>query len=204
MSEPILPLSIFRRARRSPAANVAGLLLGGELLRVHLRRHSVHAAGPSLQRAADRGRVAGRFADVDRRSPACRSCWVTRVGAKPGDGGRDGADRRGDHLGHPGARSAAISCANLAGPMGVSGAGTAFSFIPISDRRARRGARKARAGLASGLLNTSEQLGGAIGIAIARASPRARPRRSRTQATPFRWLSPAASSTPCGCSGRSR
>ena len=56
--------------------------------------------------------------------------------------------------------------ANLAGPMVVAGAGTAFAFIPISIA-ALAGVREQQAGLASGLLNTSQQLGGAIGIAIA-------------------------------------
>jgi MFS family permease len=56
--------------------------------------------------------------------------------------------------------------ANLAGPMAVAGAGTAFSFIPISVA-ALSGIRAHEAGLASGLLNTSQQLGGVIGIALA-------------------------------------
>jgi MFS family permease len=56
--------------------------------------------------------------------------------------------------------------ANLAGPMVVAGAGTAFAFIPISIA-ALTGVEERQAGLASGLLNTSQQLGGAIGIAIA-------------------------------------
>src|SRR5215204_1488863 len=56
--------------------------------------------------------------------------------------------------------------ANLAGPMIVAGAGTAFAFIPISIA-ALAGVKEQQAGLASGLLNTSQQLGGAIGIAIA-------------------------------------
>jgi MFS family permease len=56
--------------------------------------------------------------------------------------------------------------ANLAGPFAVAGAGTAFAFIPISIG-ALAGVAEDRAGLASGLLNTSQQLGGAIGIAIA-------------------------------------
>jgi hypothetical protein len=55
---------------------------------------------------------------------------------------------------------------DLAGPMVVAGAGTAFAFIPISIA-ALAGVAKHQAGLASGLLNTSQQLGGAIGIAIA-------------------------------------
>jgi len=48
----------------------------------------------------------------------------------------------------------------------VAGAGTAFAFIPISIA-GLAGVEEHRAGLASGLLNTSQQVGGAIGIAIA-------------------------------------
>jgi MFS family permease len=56
--------------------------------------------------------------------------------------------------------------ANLAGPLAVAGAGTAFLFIPISIA-ALTGVAEHQSGLASGLLSTSQQLGGAIGIAIA-------------------------------------
>jgi energy-coupling factor transporter transmembrane protein EcfT len=56
--------------------------------------------------------------------------------------------------------------ANLAGPMLLAGAGTAFAFIPISIA-ALAGVAEHQSGLASGLLNTSRQLGGALGIAIA-------------------------------------
>jgi len=55
---------------------------------------------------------------------------------------------------------------NLLGPLVVAGAGTAFAFIPISIA-ALAGVSEQQAGLASGLLSTSQQLGGAIGIAIA-------------------------------------
>ena len=54
----------------------------------------------------------------------------------------------------------------LAGPFFVAGAGTAFAFVPISIA-GLTGVVRQEAGLASGLLNTSQQLGGAIGIAIA-------------------------------------
>ena len=54
----------------------------------------------------------------------------------------------------------------LAGPFFVAGAGTAFAFIPISIA-GLSGVTERDAGLASGLLNTSQQLGGAIGVAIA-------------------------------------
>jgi hypothetical protein len=54
----------------------------------------------------------------------------------------------------------------LAGPFFVVGAGTAFAFIPISIA-GLTGVTERDAGLASGLLNTSQQLGGAMGVAIA-------------------------------------
>ena len=56
--------------------------------------------------------------------------------------------------------------ASLAGPFFVVGIGTAFAFIPVSIA-ALAGVAEHQAGLASGLINTSQQLGGAIGVAIA-------------------------------------
>ena len=56
--------------------------------------------------------------------------------------------------------------ANLAGPFLITGVGTAFAFIPVSIA-ALAGVAEHEAGLASGLLNTSQQLGGAIGVAVA-------------------------------------
>jgi EmrB/QacA subfamily drug resistance transporter len=56
--------------------------------------------------------------------------------------------------------------ADLAGPFFVAGMGTAFSFIPVSIG-ALAGVVERDAGVASGLLNTSQQLGGAIGVAVA-------------------------------------
>jgi hypothetical protein len=55
---------------------------------------------------------------------------------------------------------------DLAGPFFVAGAGTAFAFIPVSIG-ALAGVTERDAGVASGLLNTSQQLGGAIGVAVA-------------------------------------
>src|SRR6266571_3629496 len=56
--------------------------------------------------------------------------------------------------------------ADLAGPFFITGIGTAFAFIPVSIA-ALAGVGERDAGLASGLLNTSQQLGGAIGVAVA-------------------------------------
>ena len=55
--------------------------------------------------------------------------------------------------------------ADLTGPLLLVGAGTAFSFIPISVA-GLAGVPAAASGVASGLLNTSQQLGGAIGVAV--------------------------------------
>jgi EmrB/QacA subfamily drug resistance transporter len=55
---------------------------------------------------------------------------------------------------------------DLAGPFFVAGMGTAFAFIPVSIG-ALAGVTERDAGVASGLLNTSQQLGGAIGVAVA-------------------------------------
>jgi EmrB/QacA subfamily drug resistance transporter len=55
---------------------------------------------------------------------------------------------------------------SLLGPFLVTGLGTAFAFIPVSIA-ALAGIQEHEAGLASGLLNTTQQLGGALGVAVA-------------------------------------
>jgi hypothetical protein len=55
---------------------------------------------------------------------------------------------------------------DLAGPFFVAGAGTALAFIPISIG-ALTGIAEQDAGVASGLLNTTQQIGAAIGVAVA-------------------------------------
>ena len=80
--------------------------------------------------------------------------------------------------------------ANLAGPFFVTGAGTAFAFIPVSIA-GLAGVAEREAGLASGLLNTSQQVGGAIGVAIA----------STVMATHFKTLTHAGATTPAALTG---
>src|SRR6201996_5145603 len=55
---------------------------------------------------------------------------------------------------------------DLAGPFFVGGIGTAFTFIPVSIG-ALTGVTEPDAGVASGLLNTSQNLGSVIGVAVA-------------------------------------
>jgi hypothetical protein len=73
---------------------------------------------------------------------------------------------------------------NLAGPFFVVGIGTAFAFIPVSTA-ALAGVAEHQAGLASRLISTSRQLGGAIGVAVASTTSSAwsrYPRRKPDQA----------------------
>ena len=163
VSEPILPLSIFRQ-RTLAGANIAGLLLGGSFF-AFIFVGTLYMQQVLHYSALQTG-VAWLAASLTSIALAGLSqLLVTRVGAKPVmavgmtliGAGIIWATQVPVH-GH--------FLANLAGPMGVAGAGTAFSFIPISIA-ALAGVEERRAGLASGLLNTSEQLGGAIGIAIA-------------------------------------
>ena len=48
----------------------------------------------------------------------------------------------------------------------ISGLGLALAFVPMSIG-ALTGVRPADAGVASGLINTTQQVGGAIGVAVA-------------------------------------
>jgi EmrB/QacA subfamily drug resistance transporter len=80
--------------------------------------------------------------------------------------------------------------ADLAGPFFVAGAGTAFAFIPVSIA-GLAGIAHHEAGLASGLLNTSQQVGGAIGVAIA----------STVAATHFKTLIHSGSTAPAALTG---
>src|SRR5258707_1156407 len=80
--------------------------------------------------------------------------------------------------------------ASLAGPFVIVGVGTAFAFIPVSIA-ALAGVAEHEAGLASGLLNTSQQVGGAIGVAIA----------STVAATHFNTLTQAGIATPAALTG---
>ena len=163
VESPLLPPSIFR-LRTLAGANTAGLLLGasffglffvGTLYMQQVLHYSALQSGVAwLATSLTSIALAG-----------LSQLLVTRVGAKvvmaigmtligAGVIWATQVPVHGHYL------------ANLAGPMVVAGAGTAFAFIPVSIA-ALAGVGEHQAGLASGLLNTTQQLGGAIGIAIA-------------------------------------
>jgi EmrB/QacA subfamily drug resistance transporter len=163
VASPVLPLSLFR-LRTLAGANVAGLLLCGSFYSFifvgTLYMQQILHYSP-LQTG-----VAWLAASVTSISLAGISqLLVTRAGVKI-------VMAVGMTLIGAGVIWAtqvpvdAHFLANLAGPFIVTGAGTAFAFIPISIA-ALAGVTEHQAGLASGLLNTSQQLGGALGIAIA-------------------------------------
>jgi EmrB/QacA subfamily drug resistance transporter len=79
---------------------------------------------------------------------------------------------------------------DLAGPFFITGAGTAFAFIPVSIA-GLAGVTEGDAGLASGLLNTSQQIGGAIGVAVA----------SSIAATHFNTLTGSGANTTAALTG---
>jgi hypothetical protein len=55
--------------------------------------------------------------------------------------------------------------ADLLGPMVVAAAGLGLAFVPVTIA-AVAGVRDHEAGLASGLINTAQQVGGALGLAV--------------------------------------
>jgi EmrB/QacA subfamily drug resistance transporter len=162
-ADPVMPLSIFR-LRTLAGANVAGLLLGGSffafifvgtLYMQQVLHYSALQTGLAwLATSLTSVALAGVSQALVTRGGAK---IVMVVGMALIGAGVLWATRVPVH-GH--------FLANLAGPFVVAGAGTAFAFIPISIG-ALAGVSEHQAGLASGLLNTSQQLGGAIGIAIA-------------------------------------
>ena len=163
VDSPLLPLSIFR-LRTLAGANAAGLALGGSffafifvgtLYMQQVLHYSALQTGVAWLATSLTSIALAGLAQL----------LVTRIGAKivmvvgmtligAGVIWATQVPVHGHFLG------------NLAGPFVVAGAGTAFAFIPISIA-ALAGVSEHQAGLASGLLNTSQQLGGALGIAIA-------------------------------------
>jgi EmrB/QacA subfamily drug resistance transporter len=159
--DPLMPLSIFR-LRTLVGANVAGLILGTVLfamfLMLTLYMQQVLGYSP-LRTGVAYLAVAGTAIVWS----ALAAQLVTRVGVKPVlvagmaflTAGLAyftqvsvGGSYTGDLL--PGFLVIAI--------------GMGFSFVPISIA-ALAGVRASEAGLASGLINTSQQIGGALGIA---------------------------------------
>jgi EmrB/QacA subfamily drug resistance transporter len=184
---PLLPLRIFRLPTVA-GANAVGLLLGGSFF-AYIFVGTLYMQQVLLYSALQTG-LAWLAASVTSVALAGLSqALVTRVSAKlimaVGMGLIGGGI-----IWTTAAPLHGRFWADLAGPFFVVGAGTAFAFIPVSIA-ALAGIAEREAGLASGLLNTSQQIGGAIGVAIA----------STVAATHFRTLIHSGSAAPAALTG---
>ncbi|HLX32813.1 MAG TPA: MFS transporter [Gaiellaceae bacterium] len=163
VENPLMPLSIFRILTLA-GANVVGLLLGASifadffLLTLYVQyvlHYSALKTGITFLATAGTVVVVAGLAQ-----------WLaTRLGPKPvmviGLALNTGALVWYAQIPVHGTYSG-----NLVGGYVMFGFGLAFAFIPVSIA-ALAGVGPREAGLASGLLNTAQQVGGAIGIAIA-------------------------------------
>ena len=160
--DPLMPFRIFR-VRTVAGANVAGIAARRRRVRELLPAHAVRAAGARLVGAA-------HGSDVHRDRRDRRAVGGRRAGARDahrreaGDGDRLRRDDRRHALVHadPGARVVLVGSAPRlpAGRLRL-----AVLVHPRLDRSAC-GRRPRRGGLASGLINTAQQIGGAIGVAV--------------------------------------
>jgi EmrB/QacA subfamily drug resistance transporter len=160
---PLLPLRIFR-LRTLTASNVAGLLMGGAifaqffLLTLYMQQVLHYSAlktgvayiGLTLTIIVFSGVAQAAVTRIGIRKvlpvglalSTVALVWFARL---PVDG----------HY-----------FSNLFPPFIISGLGLALAFVPMSIG-ALTGVRAADAGIASGLINTTQQIGGAIGTAVA-------------------------------------
>jgi EmrB/QacA subfamily drug resistance transporter len=161
--EPMVPFSIFR-TKTVTGANVAGFLLGAVvfanffLLTLYVQQVLHYSA---LKTGLTFLATAGTVIPVAGLSQAL----VTKIGPRPVmavglaliTGGMVWYSQISVH--------SSFASDLLPGYLMV-GVGMAFAFIPMSIA-ALAGVRPDEAGLASGLINTSQQIGGALGVAIA-------------------------------------
>ena len=161
--DPLVPLSIFVRLQTLTAANIVGFILGTALfamfLMLTLYMQQVLGFSP-LETGVGYLAVAGTaiiWANV-------AAAAVTRVGVKP-------ALVFGMSMMTLGLLYFTQVSANgtywsdLFPGFLIVGVGMPFSFVPVTIA-AVAGTKPQEAGLAAGLINTSQQIGGAVGIAI--------------------------------------
>ena len=149
--------------RTVSGANVAGFILGTAMFAMFLMltlymQQVLGYSADEDRRRLPRGRGDGDPL-VGRRS-AARDAGRRQAGARGRDDRADGRARATSRR----SRSAGSYLGDLLPGFLLVGFGIGFSFVPISIA-ALAGVQPAEAGLASGLINTSQQIGGALGIA---------------------------------------
>jgi EmrB/QacA subfamily drug resistance transporter len=160
--DPLMPFGIFR-LRTLTGANLVGLLVGAALFAMFffLSRYMQEVLGYSALKA---GLSYLPLALAIIMSAGIASVLVTKLGFRPvllaglvfvtigllwfAQVPEDG-----------------VYLTNLLAPMVISAVGLGFAFVPVTIA-AVSGVSKDESGLASGLINTSQQIGGALGLAV--------------------------------------
>ncbi len=160
---PLLPFSIFR-LRTLRGADIIGLLIGMSLFSmfffISLYLQNVLHFSPIKTGISYLPLAVGIII-----SAGAASQLVTRVGFKPVlTGGMLLVAAALVWFSRVPATGGSFS-ANVLGPSLLAAFGLGFSFVPVTIA-AVTGTRPHEAGLASGLINTSQQVGGALGLAI--------------------------------------
>ena len=160
--DPLMPFGIFR-LRTLSGANIVGLLVGAALFAMFffLSRYMQEVLGYSALKA---GLSYLPLALAIIFSAGAASVLVTKLGFKPVLLAGLGLISIGllwfSQL-PPDGRY----LADLVAPMVISAMGLGFAFVPITIA-AVSGVSEDESGLASGLINTSQQVGGALGLAV--------------------------------------
>jgi EmrB/QacA subfamily drug resistance transporter len=162
-SHPLMPFSIFR-LRTLRAANVIGLLIGMALFAMFFFI-SLYLQQVLGYDALEAGLAYLPLAFTIIVSAGVASALVTRLGFKPVLVGGLLLTAVGlvwfSQVSWPGGSYVS----DVLFPSILAGAGLGFSFVPVTIA-AVTGTRSSEAGLASGLINTTQQVGGALGLAI--------------------------------------
>jgi EmrB/QacA subfamily drug resistance transporter len=160
---PLVPLAIFIRLRTLTGSNVVGFLLGGLTFAMFfmLSLYMQQVLGLSaLQSGA--GYLAVALTAIA--SSGIAQALVTRIGVKPAMAFGLLLMALGNLWFTQVTADGSYAVDLLPGFFAI-GVGLGFSFVPVSIA-ALAGVAPHEAGLASGLINTSQQIGGALGVAV--------------------------------------
>ena len=160
--DPLMPFGIFR-LRTLTGANLVGLLVGAALFAMFffLSRYMQEVLGYS---ALDAGLSYLPLALAIIFSAGAASVLVTRLGFRPVLLAGLGLITIG-LLWLAQVPEDGVYLSNLLAPMVISAVGLGFAFVPVTIA-AVSGVSADESGLASGLINTSQQIGGALGLAV--------------------------------------
>jgi EmrB/QacA subfamily drug resistance transporter len=160
---PLVPLEIFLRLRTLTGANVVGFLVGGLTFAMFfmLSLYMQQVLGMSALQAGAGYLAVALTAIV---AAGAAQALVTKIGVKPVMTVGVVLMTLGNVWFTQVSADGSYSVDLLPGFFAI-GVGLGFSFVPMSIA-ALAGVAPHEAGLASGLINTSQQIGGALGVAV--------------------------------------